>query len=98
MENIMNKYETVILVSAIITDEQRNEVVSKIQKLISAKGKLIETEEKGKRKMAYEVKKHTEAFYYVLNFESEADFIAELQRNYRIIDEIIKFIVVKQDE
>ena len=94
----MNKYETVILVSAIITDEQRNEVVSKIQKLISAKGKLIETEEKGKRKMAYEVKKHTEAFYYVLNFESEADFIAELQRNYRIIDEIIKFIVVKQDE
>ena len=98
MENIMNKYETVILVSAIITDEQRNEVVSKIQKLISANGKLIETEEKGKRKMAYEVKKHTEAFYYVLNFESEADFIAELQRNYRIIDEIIKFIVVKQDE
>lgn len=94
----MNKYETVILVSAIITDEQRNEVVSKIQKLISANGKLIETEEKGKRKMAYEVKKHTEAFYYVLNFESEADFIAELQRNYRIIDEIIKFIVVKQDE
>ena len=94
----MNKYETVILVSAIITDEQRNEVVSKIQKLISANGKLIETEEKGKRKMAYEVKKHNEAFYYVLNFESEPDFIAELQRNYRIIDEIIKFIVVKQDE
>ena len=47
--------------------------------------------------MAYEVRKHNEAYYYVIYFESEPDFIIELERNYRIIDEIIKFIVVKQD-
>lgn len=93
----MNNYESVILVSNKISDEQRKDVVNKIQKLISANGKLISTDEKGLRKMAYEVRKHNEAYYYVLYFESEPNFIVELERNYRIIDEIIKFIVVKQD-
>ena len=94
----MNKYETVILVSNQPTDEERKAVVEKITKLINTNGKVSMVDEIGLRKMAYEVKKHKEAFYYVIYFESEADFIAELQRNYRIIDEIIKFIVVKQDE
>ena len=93
----MNEYETVILISDKITDAQRTEIFEKIKKLIGTNGNLLSTEELGKKKMAYEVRKHTEAFYYVLNFESNASFIAELERNYRIIEEIIKFIVVKED-
>ena len=93
----MNEYETVILISDKITDAQRTEIFEKIKKLIATNGNLLSTEELGKKKMAYEVRKHTEAFYYVLNFESNASFIAELERNYRIIEEIIKFIVVKED-
>lgn len=93
----MNNYETVILVSNKITDEQRKSVVEKIQKLINTNGKISKVDEIGLRKMAYEVRKHNEAYYYVIYFESEPDFIIELERNYRIIDEIIKFIVVKQD-
>ena len=52
----------------------------------------------GEKKLAYEIRKHTQAFYYIINFESEAAFVYELERNYRIIDEILKFIVVRQDD
>lgn len=93
----MNNYETVILISNKIKDEERKSVVKKIQELINVNGKVSKVDEIGLRKMAYEVRKHNEAFYYVIYFESEPSFIAELERNYRIIDEIIKFIVVKQD-
>ena len=52
----------------------------------------------GDKKLAYEVRKHTQAFYYIINFESNPEFIAELERIYRINDEILKFIVVRQDD
>ena len=94
----MNKYETVILISNKITEEQRKDVINKIKKLISAHGKVIKTEEIGERKLAYEIRKNSKAFYYVINFESDAGFISELERNYRITDEIIKFIVIRQED
>lgn len=94
----MNNYETVILISNNIKDEERKSVVDKIINLINANGTITKVDEIGLRKLAYEVRNHNEAFYYVIYFESEPNFIAELERNYRIIDEILKFIVVKQDE
>ena len=93
----MNKYETVILISNKITDEQRENIVNKIKNLISSNGNVIETNDMGEKKLAYEVRKHTQAFYYIINFESNPEFIAELERIYRINDEILKFIVVRQD-
>lgn len=94
----MNKYETIILISNKITEEQRKDVINKIKELISLNGKVNKVENIEERRLAYEVRKHTQAFYYVINFESNAGFISELERNYRIIDEIIKFIVVRQDD
>ena len=51
----------------------------------------------GKKKLAYEIKKFNEATYMLFNFEAKPDSIAELERVYRITDDIIKFIVVKKD-
>ena len=50
----------------------------------------------GKKRLAYEIKKNKEAIYMLLNFEAKPDSIAELERNYRITDEILKFIIVKK--
>lgn len=94
----MNKYETVILISNQITAKQRENVITKIKNLINENGKVTETNDIGERKLAYEVRKHARAFYYIINFESDASFISELQRNYSIIDEILKFIVVRQED
>lgn len=93
----MNNYETVFLVSNKIKEDERNTLLDKITNLINVNGKVSKVDEIGLRKMAYEIRKHNEAYYYVVYFESDPSFISELERNYRIIDEIIKFIVVKQD-
>lgn len=94
----MNKYETIILISNQITEKQRKDIITKITRLISENATIISKEELGEKKLAYEIRKHTQAFYYIINFESEAAFIYELERNYRIIDEILKFIIVRQDD
>lgn len=94
----MNKYETVILMSNQTTAEQRDNVITKIKNLINENGKITKTSDIGEKKLAYEVRKHTRAYYYIINFESDASFISELERNYRIIDEILRFIVVRQDD
>lgn len=60
----MNSYETVILVTNTINDEQRKDVLEKIKKLISVNGTITSTEELGEKKLAYEVRKHAKAFYY----------------------------------
>ena len=94
----MNNYETVILISNKITNEKRNETITKIKELISNNGDISNIEDLGEKTLAYEIKKHKKAFYYVINFASKPDFIYELERNYRIIDEVLKFIVIKKDE
>ena len=65
--------------------------------MINKNGKVESVEEMGKRKLAYEVKKNKEGYYVLFNFDAEPASIAELERNYRITDEIIKFITVKKD-
>ena len=93
----MNKYESVIIVNSKLDEEIRQAVVNKIEKFIKDNGILESRENKGKKTLAYPIKDNTEAYYYIFNFETEADNIAELERIYKITDEIIKFIVVKKD-
>ena len=93
----MNKYETIFLIKDDITEEQRNEVVSEIRKYIEKNGKVSEEENLGKKKLAYEVKKYEYAYYYVINFTGKASIIPELERKYRINENILKFITIKKD-
>ena len=51
----------------------------------------------GRRKLAYDIGKNTEGYYVVFTFEAKPELIAELERNYRITDEIIKFITIRKD-
>lgn len=93
----MNKYETIFLIKDDITEEQRNEVVSEIRKYLEKNGKVSEEENLGKKKLAYEVKKYEYAYYYVFNFTGKASIIPELERKYRINENILKFITIKKD-
>ena len=93
----MNKYETIFLIKDDITEEQRNEVVSEIRKYLVKNGKVSEEENLGKKKLAYEVKKYEYAYYYVINFTGKASIIPELERKYRINENILKFITIKKD-
>ena len=92
----MNKYESIIIINPNCTEEALKALESKFTGLINEKGKVESFENMGKKKLAYDIKKNSEAFYMLINFEAEPDSIAELERNYRSTDDVLKFIVVKK--
>ena len=94
----MNKYESVIIISPVVEEEGIKNLITKFSDLINTEGKVESVEEMGKRKLAYGVKKNKEGYYVLINFEAKPELIAELERNYRITDEVIKFIVVRKED
>lgn len=94
----MNKYESVIIINPAVDEEGVKNLTKKFTDLINTDGKVEKVDELGKRKLAYEIKKNNEAYYVVINFEANPTLIAELERNYRITDDVIKFIVIKEEE
>lgn len=93
----MNKYESVVIINPNVDEEGIKSLVQKFETLINTDGKVEKTEELGKRRLAYEVKKNKEGYYVVFYFDANPQAIAELERNYRITDEVIKFIVVRAE-
>ena len=91
----MNKYESIVIINPNVDDEGIKALISRFSDLINNDGKVEKVDELGKRKLAYEVKKFEEGFYVVFYFEANPDLITELERNYRITDEVIKFMTVK---
>ena len=94
----MNKYESVIIINPNLDEEATKSVITKFSDLINTDGKVEKVEELGKKKLAYEVKKNTEGYYAVYYFEASPSLIAELERNYRITDEVIKFMTIKNED
>ncbi len=94
----MNKYESIIIINQNVEEQGVKDLTQRFTDLINKNGKVESAEDMGKRKLAYEVKGNTEGTYVLFNFEANPDLIAELERNYRITDEIIKFITVKADK
>lgn len=94
----MNKYESIVIINPSITEEALKALESKFTGLINENGKVESFENKGKKKLAYEIKKNTEAFYVEINFEANPESITELERNYRITDDVLKFIIVRKED
>jgi len=94
----MNKYESVVIINPSLEAESMKALIAKISDLINTNGKVDSVEELGTKKLAYEIKKNKEGYYVVIKFEAKPELIAELERVYRITDEVIKFIVVKEEE
>ena len=94
----MNKYESIIIVNPNVDEAGLKALEEKFTGLINENGKVESVEQMGKRKLAYEVKKFKEGTYVLFNFEAKPDSIVELERVYRITDEIIKFIVVRKED
>ena len=92
----MNKYESVIIVNPNLDEAGLKALEDKFTGLINENGKVESVENMGKRKLAYNIQKFSEGTYMLFNFEAKPDSIKEIERVYRITDDIIKFIVVKK--
>jgi len=92
----MNKYELAVVVSAKIEDEERAAVVDKCKALIERFGGTItNVDDWGKKRLAYEIQKMKEGFYYFIQFESSAP--AEIESRIRIMDNVLRYLVVKNE-
>ena len=95
----MNKYEAVTILESNTEEVRIEEIIEVIKdKIIADEGKVTKVEKIGLKKLAYEINKNPQGYYVVIQFESKKDTVAEIERYFRITEEIIKFIVVKMDE
>ena len=92
-----NLYETVIVTSAKLGEEGSAELVNKFKALIAEHGTVESVDDWGKRRFAYPIQKQTEGYYTLINFQSNPEFTAELDRRYQITDGILRTIIIKRD-
>ncbi|HEY9573954.1 MAG TPA: 30S ribosomal protein S6 [Lachnospiraceae bacterium] len=94
----MNKYELALVVNAKIEEEERTAVVEKAKEYVARYGgQISEVEEWGKKRLAYEIQKMREGFYYFIQFEAEATAPAEIENHVRIMDNVLRYLVVRKD-
>lgn len=96
MSNIKNSYETIVVFSTKMGEEAISAMVQKFKELIENNAVLKSVDEWGKRKLAYLINKESEGYYVLYNFESTADFPAELDRVYKITDGVLRSLIVKK--
>lgn len=95
---MVNNYESIFIINPKLEEEATKAVVEKFKGLIEASGKVESIEEWGRRKLAYPIKKLNEGYYVLVNFNADSSFAHELERIYKITDDVIKYIVLKKDE
>ncbi len=92
-----NKYEALFVINPDLDEENTKAVVEKFKNLIETSAELENIDEWGKRKLAYKVKDKTEGYYVLANFSADSDFPRELERIFKITDEIIRYLIIKKD-
>ena len=94
----MNKYELALVVSARLEDEERAATVEKVKAYIERfGGQITNVDDWGKKRLAYEIQKMKEAFYYFIQFDAEGTAPAEIESRVRIMDNVLRYLVVRQD-
>ena len=95
----MNRYETVFILTPVLSDEQMKEAVAKFKKLLTDNGAEIVNEETwGLKKMAYAIQKKSTGFYCLLEFKAEPTVINSLEIGYRRDEKVIRYLTVKLDK
>jgi small subunit ribosomal protein S6 len=90
----MKDYETMVIVDAMISDEAIAREISSIRERIEGKGEIIRIDEWGKRKMAYQINKKSHGFYSVFYYKAESTVVAELEKNFRINENILRWLTL----
>ncbi|MBN1300896.1 MAG: 30S ribosomal protein S6 [Melioribacteraceae bacterium] len=94
-----NHYESVVIINAALEDEQIDSIISRIEEFIkSNEGSITDIDKWGRKRLAYPIQKSKSGYYVVLRFKSERDFIAKLERTFRLDETIIRYLTVVLDK
>jgi len=95
----MKRYETIFILDPDLEEEPAQSAIEKIRGIIAQfKGEILKDEDWGKRKLAYDVKKKPRGHYRLIEFSGSPALLSELERNFRVMDAVIKFQTVRLDE
>ena len=95
----MNHYETVFILTPVLSAEQMKEAVEKFEKILTDNGAtIVNTENWGLRKLAYPIQKKTTGFYTLIEFDAEPTLIKNLEINFRRDERVIRFLTLRQDK
>ncbi|MDT3699850.1 MAG: 30S ribosomal protein S6 [Thermincola sp.] len=95
----MRAYEVMYIIRPDLDEEQTNGVIEKFKSLIENNGgEIAKLDKWGKRKLAYEINKNREGFYILMEYNGEAATTAELDRVFRITDEVVKYLIIREEE
>jgi|GEM_PF-387208 len=92
----MRHYETIYILNPNLSDEDYHEIINKFNKLIeNNKGVIIKTQEWGKQRLAYAINKFNNGFYILVSFCANSDVTSELEKNFKIEENILKYQTIK---
>ncbi len=95
----MERYETVFILTPVLSEGQAKEAVNSYKDLIKKnEGKLVHSEDWGLKKLAYPIQKKSTGFYHLLEFEAPGAFIGEMELQFRRDERIIRYMTVKMDK
>jgi len=98
MEKTMNSYETLFVVKPDLSEEDTKAVIEKFTSIIAENGSVAEVKEWGKRRLAYPINDLNEGYYVLVDFEADPALPAELERRFRIDENVLRSIVVRHIE
>ena len=98
MAEIINKYETIFVLDCALEEEKINALSEKFQNQIAENGQIAEVTDWGKRRLAYPINDLEEGYYTLVNYSAPADFVAELERKFKIDENILRFMTVREEE
>lgn len=95
----MNKYEIMFIVRADIDEKAQKDAVTAAEKVLTnMKAKIVNTKDMGQKKLAYPINKQLRGNYYVYNVEASAEAVKEFDRKAKIDDNILRHIIIKEEE
>ena len=95
----MNKYELALVVNSKIEYEARENTVNAVKDLITKfGGQNLNVEDCGKKRLAYDIQKMNEGNYYFIRFDAEATTPAEIEQRVRIMENVLRYLCIRQDE
>jgi len=96
---MLNNYETVFIMTPVLSDDQMKETVKKFQSFLKEKGAEIVYENNwGLKKLAYPIQKKSTGFYYLIEFKAEGTLVADLETVYKRDERLLRFLTVKLDK
>ncbi|HHT20114.1 MAG TPA: 30S ribosomal protein S6 [Tissierellia bacterium] len=93
----MNKYESILVFRPDMEDDAREALLERFKGIIAAHGTVESVDDWGKKRLAYEIEKLQEGYYYLLTFDADHTLPTELERNYKISDQVIRYNIIRKD-